>query len=139
MNIRLVPNEPEIDFELFSMDSKRVMKSLRYREFRGSTLMNSWEIISQRRSIPRDACGPADKSIISHNIIMILYMFEALYLDLFSIHRSLEGHVIDALAHSTHGGAHKNTISQSKEVVCLSNAKIPQQDDLVLGCVQRHI
>ena len=42
MNIRLVPNEPEIDFELFSMDSKRVMKSLRYREFRGSTLINKF-------------------------------------------------------------------------------------------------
>ena len=69
-------------------------------------------------------------------------MFEALYLDLFSVHRSFEGHVFNALAHSTHGGSQENTISQSKEKVCLSIARPPpppQQDDLVLSCVQRHI
>ncbi len=37
--IRLVQNQPEIDFEPFS---KRDIKSLRYRELRSSTLMNKF-------------------------------------------------------------------------------------------------
>ena len=60
-----------------------------------------------------------------------------LYLDLFSVHCSLEGHVFYALADRTDGGTHENIISQPKEVVCLPNARFPKQNDLVLGRVKR--
>ena len=42
IKIRLILNQPEIDFEPFSMYSKRDIKSLRYRELRSSTLMNKF-------------------------------------------------------------------------------------------------
>ena len=42
IKIRLILNQPEIDFEPFSMYSKRDIKSLRYREHHSSTLMNKF-------------------------------------------------------------------------------------------------
>ena len=42
IKIRLILNQPEIDFEPFSTYSKRDIKSLRYRELRSSTLMNKF-------------------------------------------------------------------------------------------------
>ena len=44
IKIRLILNQPEIDFEPFCMYSKRDIKSLRSRELRSSTLMNKFMI-----------------------------------------------------------------------------------------------
>ena len=48
------------------------------------------------------------------------------YLDLFSIHHRLEGHVLHSLANGTHGGTHENAIPKPKEVVSLSYARLSQ-------------